>query len=269
MPEIPQDYNVKFKQKISTIFNDTSQSEEDLVEVVLTDTGVLEVPDESTPKITPDGLKKIKTKKGYTTFVSGALWNNFQGFVNELEETGYTINNIQGHSATSQRYGNVSNEYTGEDLWTANASGLGININPVTNLKGQKLVTDLPSGIASLAKKYGLGWGGSFKNYKDASLFSARNEEEGSVPAPRKPEVYKTTETKAEIKKEVEVKDAYQELSQEERKQVQEDQYLARPYPSKEVAEGGIKRTLNGKLFPDRVYKVIPDGDLWKIIRVS
>lgn len=270
MPEIPQDYNVKFKQKISTTFNDTSQSEEDLVEVVLTDTGVLEAPDESTPKITPDGLKKIKTKKGYTTFVSGAVWNNFQGFVNELEETGYIINNIQGHSTTSQRYGNVSNEYTGEDLWTANASGLGVNINPVTNLKGPKLATDLPSGIASLAKKYGLGWGGSFKNYKDASLFSARTEEEGSVPAPRTPEVYKTAETKAEIKEEAEVKDTYQELSLEERKQVQEDQYLARPYGSKEVAEGGIKRTLNGKrLFPDRVYKVIPDGDLWKIIRVS
>jgi len=202
MPEIPQDYNVKFKQKISTIFNDTSQSEEDLVEVVLTDTGLREVPDVSTPKITPDGLKKIKTKKGYTTFVSAAVWNNFQGFVNELEEAGYIINNIQGHSATSQRYGNVSNEYTGEDLWTANASGLGVNINPVTNLKGPKLVTDLPSGIASLAKKHGLGWGGSFKNYKDASLFSARSEEGGTIPAPRKPEVYKTTETKDEIAKE-------------------------------------------------------------------
>lgn len=58
-------------------------------------------------------------------------------------------------------------------------------------------------------------------------------------------------------------------LTMEERKQIQEDQYLARPYGSKEVAEGGIKRTLNGKLFPNRVYSVVPDGDLWKIIRVS
>ena len=60
----------------------------------------------------------------------------------------------------------------------------------------------MPSGIASLAKKHGLGWGGSFKNYKDASLFSARSEEGGTIPAPRKPEVYKTTETKDEIAKE-------------------------------------------------------------------
>lgn len=277
MPEIPQDYNVKFKQKISTIFNDTSQSEEDLVEISLNETGTNPIADESAPIITPDGLKKIKTKKGYTTFVSAAAWNNFQGFINELEGSlGYTINNIQGHNTTSQRYGNVPNEYTGEDLWTANASGLGININSVTNLKGPKLVTDLPAGITKIAKKYGLGWGGNFENYKDASLFSVRDEEGGTIPAPRKPEVYKTTETKAEIKEEAaispeeaEVSDAKPNLSLEERKQVQEDQYLARPYGSRQVAEGGIKSTLNRKLFPNRVYKVIPDGDLFKIIRVS
>lgn len=58
-------------------------------------------------------------------------------------------------------------------------------------------------------------------------------------------------------------------LTQEERKQIQEDQYLARPYPSKEVAEGGIKRVLIGRLFPNRTYRVIPDGENWKIIRIT
>ena len=85
--------------------------------------------------------------------------------------------------------------------WTANASGLGININPSQNLKSTVLIHDFPAGIANIANKYGIGWGGNFALYKDTSLFSMRDEEGGSIPAPRINDVYTTVATRAEILK--------------------------------------------------------------------
>jgi hypothetical protein len=203
MPEMPQDYKIVFKQDIETIFNNEIQSTKDLVEVTLSDTGRIILEDPNTPPITKEGLKKIKTKKGYHTLVSGAVWDNFQGFINELEGSkyNYEINNIEGYSNTTQRYGSIPNEYIGKDLWTANASGLGININPSQNLKSTVLIHDFPAGIANIANKYGIGWGGNFALYKDTSLFSMRDEEGGSIPAPRINDVYTTVATRAEILK--------------------------------------------------------------------
>lgn len=213
MPEIPQNYNVTFKQEIETHFNNEVQSNKDLIEISLSETGSIELEEPTTPAITAEGLKKIKTKNGFYTFVSGAVWNNFQAFINKLEgpDYNYEIKTLDGYATTTQRYSNLPDEFTGEDLWTSNASGLGININISQNLKGTTLVHDFPDAISQIAKEHGLGWGGDFSVYKDASLFSMRDEEGGSIPAPRTNKVYKTAETKAEAAKPVEEKKQVQE----------------------------------------------------------
>ena len=206
MPEIPQNYKITFKQELETIFNDELQSAKDLIEITLSETGAIELEDVTAPAITEEGLKKIKTKSGFYAMVSAAVWNNLQGFINKLEgsEYNYTIKTLEGYSTTTQKYSNLSDEYKGEDLWTSNASGLGININASQNLKGTTLVHDFPDAISEIARSFGLGWGGDFNIYKDASLFTMRDEEGGSIPAPRSNEIYKTAETKAEIVKEKE-----------------------------------------------------------------
>jgi len=208
MPEIPQNYNVTFKQEIETHFNNEVQSNKDLIEISLSETGSIEFEEPTTPAITAEGLKKIKTKNGFYTFVSGAVWNNFQAFINKLEgpDYNYEIKTLDGYATTTQRYSNLPDEFTGEDLWTSNASGLGININISQNLKGTTLVHDFPDAISQIARAHGLGWGGDFSVYKDASLFSMRDEEGGSIPAPRTNKIYQTAETKAEAAKPVEEK---------------------------------------------------------------
>lgn len=213
MPEIPQNYKILFKQDIETHFNDEVQSTKDLIEISLSETGAIELEKETTPAITDEGLKKIRTKSGFYAFVSAAVWNNVQGFINKLEGPpyNYVIKTLDGFSTTTQRYSNLKNEYLEQDLWTPNASGLGININISQNLKGTTLVHDFPDEISEIAQSFGLGWGGDFKIYKDASLFSMRDEEGGSIPAPRSNEVYKTAETKAEIVKEKETPKAVKE----------------------------------------------------------
>lgn len=213
MPEIPQNYKITFKQELETIFNDELQSAKDLIEITLSETGAIELENITSPAITEEGLKKIKTKNGFYTMVSAAVWDNFQGFINKLEgpEYNYTIKTIEGYSTITQKYSNLPDEYKGEDLWTSNASGLGININASQNLKGTTLVHDFPDAIAEIARSFGLGWGGDFNIYKDASLFTMRDEEGGSLPAPRSNEIYKTAETKAEIIKEKETPKAVKE----------------------------------------------------------
>ena len=208
MPEIPQNYKITFKQELETHFNNEVQSTKDLIEISLSEAGSVEFEEPTTPAITNEGLKKIKTKNGFYAFVSGAVWNNFQAFINKLEgpEYNYEIKTLDGYATTTQKYSNLSNEFTGESLWTSNASGLGININISQNLKGTTLVHDFPDAISNIARAHGLGWGGDFSVYKDASLFSMRDEEGGSIPAARTNKVYETAETKAEAAKPVEEK---------------------------------------------------------------
>ena len=105
----------------------------------------------------------------------------------------------------------------------------------------------------------------NFEALSNKDLVEVPQPEEEPEPLPVVPE----PDTAEPDTSETVTPDAYQSLGLEDKKQVQEDQYLARPYGTKEVAEGGIKSTLNGKLFPNRTYSVIPDGVNWKIIRIS
>lgn len=122
-------------------------------------------------------LSKITTKSGKTAWVATVFKDQFQGFVNELEGTGYVIKSIGGYAYRK----NVNNP----SRFSYHASGAAIDINPAENPNGNTLITDMPDGVSSIARKYGLGWGGDWNSVKDAMHFSAASGERGSTPLKR------------------------------------------------------------------------------------
>lgn len=118
-----------------------------------------------TALINPDNpdrskLVSLKTTRGQTFQVHQDVADRAQGFVNELESGGYTINSIGGYSHRR----NVNNPRA----WSTHASGGTLDINPEQNPNqprsqgsGQRR-TDLPDNIEDLAAKWGFSWGGGF-----------------------------------------------------------------------------------------------------------
>jgi putative chitinase len=104
--------------------------------------------------------------------------NNFKGFVDELENSGYQIKSIGG-------YANRNIAGTGQKSF--HSLGVAIDINPSSNphLFDGRTVTDMPSNVSALARKYGLGWGGDWNSSKDTMHFSMASKEGGSVAVDR------------------------------------------------------------------------------------
>jgi len=125
---------------------------------------------------TKPNLTRIKTKSGKSVEVAGAYAKNFQGFIDELEATGYNIRRLGGYADRA----NVNNP----KVKSYHASGAAIDINDDTNPNNSRK-TDLPSNIGAIAAKYGLGWGMNFKKTPDPMHFSIAKEEYGSVNIPR------------------------------------------------------------------------------------
>jgi len=120
------------------------------------------------------------TKSGIKYHVHGDHAHKFKSMVDELENSGYKIKSISSYrpGATVAGSGNRS----------AHADAMAIDINPGQNPHtfphhnnyGQ---TDMPDIVTKdkLHKKYGLGWGGEWKNSKDTMHFSA-HPREGADP---------------------------------------------------------------------------------------
>jgi hypothetical protein len=119
----------------------------------------------------------IKTPKGVSFQVDAKYAPNFQGFVNDLEGSGY---NIRSASGVANR------DVAGTNVPSAHATGDAIDINPDTNPLGSK--GDLPANVAQLAQKYGLGWGGAWKSKSDPMHFSMAQNEGGSANPYGQPE---------------------------------------------------------------------------------
>ena len=118
-------------------------------------------------------LVKIKSKSGKGTFVDERYAPNFQGFINELEGTGYKIDQLGGYVDRNMRGGTKKSMH---------AFGAAIDINWDKNPMGPKFITDMqPDVVGPMAAKYGLGWGGNWKSVKDAMHFSMGSMEGGSV----------------------------------------------------------------------------------------
>lgn len=118
-------------------------------------------------------LTTIKTSSGKSVQVAQKYAAQFQGFLNDLEKTGYKINEIGGY-ADRQNVNDTSKK-------SMHAYGAAIDINPSAN-PNNSTTTDLPKETADLAKKWGLGWGMNWNSIKDPMHFSAAPEEGGGSP---------------------------------------------------------------------------------------
>jgi len=135
----------------------------------------------SVPPAGQGPLATIKTKKrGLTTQVAAVFQKNFQGFIDELEATGYEIKSLGGYANRNAINQNVKSFH---------ASGAAIDINPSTNgyykPKRNPTPTDMPANTGDIARKYGLGWGGEWRTANDAMHFSAAKSELGAYPLER------------------------------------------------------------------------------------
>ncbi len=112
-------------------------------------------------------LVTVTSPSGVSFRVNKAAADSFQGFIDELEGTGYKVGSGGGY--------NLRN-VTGGDSLSPHAYGVAIDINPAENPysktpSGGQLTTNLPSNISDLAAKWGLEWGGNWKSLKDPMHF--------------------------------------------------------------------------------------------------
>jgi uncharacterized protein YcbK (DUF882 family) len=130
-----------------------------------------------TPSKTP-GMTTLKTPGGKAFDVAAPYAANFQGFVNELENSGYKIKSIGGYA---------NRNIAGTGTKSYHSLGVAIDINPSQNphLFDGRTVTDMPSNVGAMAAKYGLGWGGNWRSSKDTMHFSMAKGEGGSVAVDR------------------------------------------------------------------------------------
>lgn len=128
-------------------------------------------------------LALIKTSGGQSAWVAAEYAPQFQGFINDLEATGYKIKSLGGY-ADRQNVNSSKNA-------SKHAFGYSIDINPAKNgnfrgvskaerAKNPSKYTDLPiEQVQALIKKWGLGWGFNWNSISDAMHFSVAENEGG------------------------------------------------------------------------------------------
>jgi hypothetical protein len=119
-------------------------------------------------------LTYVTTSNGKKAEVAVPLAKRFQGFIKELESTGYKITEIGGFRPDGPPAGNVD----GKGPQYAHPYGAAIDINWTKNpaFVGKRF-GDFPRNSGEIASKYGLGWGSKFD---DAMHFSAMKREYGA-----------------------------------------------------------------------------------------
>lgn len=109
-------------------------------------------------KFVDDGLTTIiTTNGGHKVEVATSRAQQFLGFLNDLEATGYDVRTVKG---LSNRHGSKLKNST-------HNLGISIDVNPNENQqasrKGGPRMTDMnPETVRRLAKKYDLEWGGDY-----------------------------------------------------------------------------------------------------------
>ena len=133
-------------------------------------------PDSST--FVRDHITEIRTASGKPVHVNKVAAAAFQGFLVELENSGYKIDTIGGFN---KRY------LQGTNRESQHSFGNAIDINAWTkNGFAQQLITDLPPNITQMAAKYGIAWGGNWDGRKDAMHFEYVGPTDGKS-APTRP----------------------------------------------------------------------------------
>jgi len=171
----------------STITNNTVESKNSITSYA---NGARIDPDRGTPSnisqrffIGDGALGTITTRTGLSAQVAEVFVTNFQGFIDDLESTGYQIRTLLGYA---------KRETVSGSGWSIHASGGAIDINPPNPVFNNgpngffsprppnAPITDMPRSTLSLANKHGLGWGGAWQSIDDAMHFSAYKGEGGA-----------------------------------------------------------------------------------------
>lgn len=115
------------------------------------------------------GLTTFKAG-GFSWTVNASVAGRFKGFIQDLVATGYKIKTAGSYAVRNQANGSGNPSLHSYGLAIdINAYGAGNSYNPGN---GGKHYTNLPKGVSALAAKYGLVWGGDWKNSKDYMHFS-------------------------------------------------------------------------------------------------
>jgi hypothetical protein len=101
--------------------------------------------------------------RGFSLTLNSTAMNNFVGFLNALWKTGYRPKDIGSYA---------NRNIAGTSTKSLHAYGLAIDIDPSRNpvTYNGHVVTILPAGVAALAAKYGLAWGGNWNGSKTDSM---------------------------------------------------------------------------------------------------
>jgi hypothetical protein len=120
--------------------------------------------DPEDPSFASERITPITLKSGKTVNVNKAAAAAFEGFLGELEDSGYDIKSIGGYNNRNIRGTNTKSQH---------AFGNAIDINPYAEGNGfsPKLQTNLPPNVSEMAAKYGISWGGDWQGKKDAMHF--------------------------------------------------------------------------------------------------
>ena len=128
-------------------------------------------------------LATITSKSGKSAQVAKLFQKNFQGFIDDLEATGYKIKTLLGYAKRTTVSGKS---------FSIHASGGAIDINPPNPVMNtypngffsprpaNAPMTDMPANTLQLANKHGLGWGGAWSSIDDAMHFSTYKSEGGA-----------------------------------------------------------------------------------------
>ena len=105
-------------------------------------------------------LTTVQTPSGVSASVNKVSAPAFTGFLRELEQSGYKIDTVQGYN---------DRHIFGTSMVSQHAYGNAIDINPDRNPVNGR--SDLPPNVGAMAEKYGISWGGDWKNKKDPMHF--------------------------------------------------------------------------------------------------
>jgi hypothetical protein len=142
------------------------------------------------PTITGN-MATLKTRAGKSYQVAKEYAGNFQGFVNELEASGYQIKAIGGYRPSAMWHGKaMAIDINPDDNPMFKMDAQGIPRHWATNADARQYKNpkypfgygkdNLPDGIGAMAAKYGLGWGGNWKSSVDTMHFSMGRNEGGN-----------------------------------------------------------------------------------------
>lgn len=90
----------------------------------------------------------------------------FRGFLEEILRRGYRIK-----GDVLDDWGWYVRPIAGTDTLSNHSWGLAVDVNAMTNPQGRVLRTDMPAFVPEAAKRWGLIWGGNYRNRPDAMHF--------------------------------------------------------------------------------------------------